>query len=330
MNFLCVCMSPALDATVVLPAWPTGGSISKDVEEIENVGGKGINVARWLARRGASVACGGLLGENNAVPFERTFASFGIVDRFVRVPGSTRRNEMIVTPEGSFKINRKAFPDLTTRNFSFRIADLLADLPASAGGGRSVTAEGLVVVLSGSLPKCCCGDFYARVARELRALGAIVVLDASGAPLREAVLNADAASVPHVIKPNAEECEPLVGFVPKTPEDFRRATTMLNEKVPYVIISDGGAGCWFNGVFVAAPEVTVLDTTAAGDTLLAEWCYRMFATCEQRAYDNGIWTDESRLAEAAKWAVAAGSAACTMPGGDPPTVAYVDKLRGSI
>lgn len=317
MNFLCVCMSPALDATVVLPEWPTDGSISKDVEEVENVGGKGINVARWLARRGASVACGGLLGENNAVPFEREFAKFGIADRFVRVPGSTRRNEMVVTPEGSFKINRKAFPDLTTRNFSFRIADLGAQ-------------PGDVVVLSGSLPKCCGSDFYARATRELRALGATVVLDASGAPLCEAVLNADAASAPHVIKPNADECEPLVGFVPKTPEDFRRATTMLNEKVPYVIISDGGAGCWFNGSFVAAPEVTVLDTTAAGDTLLAEWCYQTFATCEQQAYDNKIWTDESRLAEAAKWAVAAGSAACTMPGGDPPTVEFVRKLRGSL
>ena len=317
MNFLCICMSPALDATVVLPEWPTDGSISKDVEEVENVGGKGINVARWIARRGAPVACGGLLGENNSVPFERAFAKFGIVDRFVRVPGSTRRNEMVVTPEGSFKINRKAFPDLTTRNFSFRIADL---------GAQS----GDVVVLSGSLPKCCGSDFYARATRELRALGATVVLDASGTPLREAVMNADAASAPHVIKPNAEECEPLVGFVPKTPEDFRRATAMLNEKVPYVIISDGGAGCWFNGVFVAAPQVTVLDTTAAGDTLLAEWCYRMFATCEQHAYGNRIWTDESRLTDAAQWAVAAGSAACTMPGGDPPTVEFVRKLHGSL
>ena len=47
-----------------------------------------------------------VLGENNSVPFERAFAKFGIVDRFVRVPGSTRRNEMVVTPEGNFKTNQ--------------------------------------------------------------------------------------------------------------------------------------------------------------------------------------------------------------------------------
>lgn len=305
MNFLCICMSPALDATVVLPTWPTDGSISKDVEEVENVGGKGINVARWIARRGAPAACGGLLGENNAVPFERAFTEYGIVDRFVRVPGSTRRNEMIVTPTGSFKINRKAFPNLSPRNFTFQLADLGVQ-------------TGEVVVLSGSLPKCCGTDFYARITRELRASGATVVLDASGAPLCEAVLNVDAATCPHVIKPNAEECEPLVGFTPKTPEEFKKVTALLNEKVPYVIISDGGKGCWFNGVFVPAPEISVLDTTAAGDTLLAEWCYQTYHVAGEPTLD------------AAKWAVAAGSAACTMPGGDPPPVELVDKLHDSI
>ncbi len=295
-------MSPALDATVTLPRWPTDGSISKDVEEIENVGGKGINVARWLAGRGCAVACGGLLGEDNAVPFARELAKYGIVDRFVRVPGSTRRNEMIVTPEGSFKINRPAFPGLDAANLAFRISDL------------GVKA-GDVVVLSGSLPKCCGPDFYAQATRELKALGVTVVLDASGEPLRRAVLTEDASMRPDVIKPNAEECEPLIGFIPKTPEEFRRATVLLNEKVSTVIISDGGVGCWFNGAFVAAPKVDVLDTTAAGDTLLAEWCFRRFAANPE---------------DAAKWAVAAGSAACTMPGGDPPPQELVQRLRDAI
>ena len=108
MEFFCLCMSPALDASVTLPAWPSDGVIFKDVAETENVGGKGINVARWLARRGAKVSCGGLLGADNAVPFEQELTRCGIRDVFLRVPGSTRRNEMIVTPQGSFKLNRPA------------------------------------------------------------------------------------------------------------------------------------------------------------------------------------------------------------------------------
>ena len=55
-RFFCLCMSPALDASVTLPAWPSDGVIFKDVAETENVGGKGINVARWLALRGAEAS----------------------------------------------------------------------------------------------------------------------------------------------------------------------------------------------------------------------------------------------------------------------------------
>ena len=113
MTFYCLCMSPAIDATVRLPCAPKGGGeIFKDVAEDENVGGKAVNVARWLALRGARVVCGGLLGEDNDRPFVRELSKYGIEDRFLRIAGSTRRNEMIVWPGGSMKLNRSAFPKL--------------------------------------------------------------------------------------------------------------------------------------------------------------------------------------------------------------------------
>ena len=44
MKFFCLCMSPAIDATVTLPRAPQGaGEIFKDVAEEENVGGKAVN-----------------------------------------------------------------------------------------------------------------------------------------------------------------------------------------------------------------------------------------------------------------------------------------------
>ncbi len=278
-------MSPAIDALVRLPHAPKGaGEIFKDVTDEENVGGKAINVARWLALRGEKVVCGGLLGADNAVPFERELAYYGIEDRFLRVPGSTRRNEMIVWPGGAFKVNRTAF----------------ADVPDVSAADVLVGAEGAdVAIVSGSLPRCCAPSFYADCVKLLKAKGLEVVLDASGKPFELGV-----AAGPDLIKPNAEECEPLVGFVPKTPEDFLRATEILHTHCAHVIISDGGAGAWFDGTFVAAPQVDVVDTTAAGDTLLAEWC------CSR---------DPRR-------AVAAGSAACTMPGSRPP-IAWLEGQR---
>ena len=292
-------MSPAIDATVTLPCAPKGdGEIFKDVAEEENVGGKTVNVARWLALRGAQVACGGLLGEENDRPFARELAKYRIEDLFVRVSGTTRRNEMIVWPEGAMKLNRSAFPLLTS----------LDGIDCFAG------AEGCgVAILSGSLPKCCGKAFYADCLKKLKGKGVSVVLDASGEAMR---LGVEAG--PDLIKPNAEECEPLVGFVPRVPDEFRKATEMLRKKVAHVVISDGGAGAWFDGVFVPAPKIEVVDTTAAGDTLLAEFCWRFFSD-----------SSNAPLTEAGRWAVAAGSAACTMPGGAPPSVELVEQLAAS-
>ena len=293
MNVLCICLSPAIDATVRLGKWPTDGCIIKDAQDTFAPGGKAVNVARWLAIRGATVSCGGLLGEDNAALFERELAKYGIEDRFVRIPGATRVNEMFVTPQGSFKVNRPA-------------------------GGRFEGFEKFegfegfeVVVLSGSLPKDWPVDTYRHLVAAAKETGAKVVLDASGVALAEGV-----KAHPDVIKPNAEECEALVGFVPRTAEEFGKATAALKAFCDYPIISDGANGCWFDGEFVAAPKVEVLDTTAAGDTLLAEWCWRRFEKFERF----------ETLMECAKWAVAAGSAACTMPGGEPPSIELVQEL----
>ena len=327
MKFFCLCMSPAIDATVTLPRAPKGdGEIFKDVAEEENVGGKTVNVARWLALRGADVACGGLLGEDNDRPFAKELAKYGIEDRFVRVAGATRRNEMIVWPGGSMKLNRSAFPGLGsgtsetggtsgtsgTGGIATLIDQVLSQVSQSSQlpqlSQQSHSARLGVAILSGSLPSAIPKDFYARAVAAFKAQGWLTVLDASGEAMR---LGLEAA--PDLIKPNAEECEPLVGFVPKTPEEFARATAMLREKAAHVVISDGGAGAWFDGEFIPAPKVEVVDTTAAGDTLLAEFCWRFWGNGDQRT-------------EAGRWAVAAGSAACTMPGGAPPARELVERL----
>ena len=285
MNVHCICLSPAIDATVRLGKWPTDGCIIKDAQDTFAPGGKAVNVARWLAIRGATVSCGGLLGEDNAALFERELAKYGIEDRFVRVPGATRVNEMFVTPQGSFKVNRPA--DGKFEGFE-----------------KFERFEGFdIVVLSGSLPKDWPVDAYRQLVAAAKATGAKVVLDASGEALIEGV-----KAHPDVIKPNAEECETLVGFVPRTPEEFGKATAALRKFCDCPIISDGANGCWFDGEFVAAPKVEVLDSTAAGDTLLAEWC----------------WSGDAKLA------VAAGSAACTMPGGEPPPAELVRELARAM
>lgn len=322
-RFVCICMSPAIDATVRLPRAPKGeGEIFKDVAEEENVGGKAVNVARWLALRGAKVECGGLLGEDNDRPFVKEIEKYKIVDRFVRVPGATRRNEMVTWPGGSVKLNRAAFPALGsgttettgTTGMTGTIATVVGDVLSRMSCSSQKPCGSSVVILSGSLPPAVPKDFYAKAVAHFKSLGCSTVLDASGEAMKLAL-----EAGPDLIKPNAEECEPLIGFVPKTAEEFEKATELLRKKAAHVVISDGGAGAWFDGEFVAAPKVDVVDTTAAGDTLLAEYCWRMFG-------GEGNGNRVTGNGEAGRWAVAAGSAACTMPGGAPPPCAIVEGL----
>ena len=307
VEFLCLCMAPATDATVRLGRAPRGaGEVFRDADAVETPGGKALNVARWLAARGARAACGGLLGADDDRPFAAEMARFGVADRFVRVPGATRRNEAVAWPGGSFKVNQAAFPALADRpewrDGSFAERVLAALVPARR------TRRRRVAVLSGSLPRGCPASFYADCVRRLRAAGATVVLDASGEAMARGL-----EAGPDLVKPNAEECGALVGFVPRTPVAFRRATRLLRAKAAHAVISDGARGAWFDGAFVPAPRVEVLDPTAAGDTLLAEYCFRVFA-------------EGADPAVAARWAVAAGSAACTRPGGAPPPAALVEAL----
>lgn len=292
-------MSPAVDATVRISAWPRPGEVLTVAEETLNAGGKGLNVARWLALRGAHVRCGGLLGRAGAEPFEREMARFGIEDRFVRIDGDTRRNEMFVSPEGSFKANRRAFPTLDS-------------LPCSVEELLDGVGEGCVAILSGRLPDCAPSSFYADAVALLKRRGAVVALDATGEALR-----AGAAAGPDYAKPNAQECASITGFEPGSPDSFARATEALRQAgVRHPILSDGASGAWFDGMFAPAPPVEVFDTTAAGDTLLAEWCWRR----------HGLGAPPE---EAAHWAVAAGSAACTTPGGTPPPAELVARLVGA-
>lgn len=284
MKVLCVSLSPAIDVTLRLPAWPKDGDVLVSTSEICTPGGKGLNVARHLAARGAEVVCCGFLGEENASPFASAFARLGIDDRMTRVPGPTRTNAMITTPQGSFKVNRPAFPSLTREQAEAALAHV-----------RAVVAQGAaVVILSGSLPPILPVETYRLLIDLARESGARTVLDTSGRALAEGVL-----AHPDVIKPNAVECAALVGKIPVTAEDFARVTAALRRTCGYPIISDGANGCWFDGRHVAAKPVEVVDTTGAGDALLAAWCWMKYA----------CGASEEACAEEA---VRAGSAACAI------------------
>ena len=316
-EFAAVCLSPAFDSTVRLPSFPKPGEVLAAPDAEEFPGGKGLNVARWLALRGRRAALGGLLGEGDEAAFAAEMAGRGVEDRMARVPGRVRRNELFAAPGGDFKVNRPSYPWLSPDD---RPGDLALD--RLSPGGEPVPP---VVVLTGSMPKAVDKGFYAAAARRFSALGAAVALDASGEALR---LGLEAG--PAVVKPNRTEAEGILGFSLATEADVRRALALLLEKAETVVLSDGAAGCWFasrGGAegpsvrFMPSPHVSAVDPTGAGDTMLAEFLHRRYpAGSSAQASVGPVSVDAMR------WAVSAGAAAATTRGATPPDPALVDSL----
>ncbi len=307
LPFSTITLSPAIDILISIDKFPEPGDVLKGFGEIETPGGKGLNSARWLAMRGHPVLASGLLGVERADLFEQMMDAYGIRDAFVRVDGPSRRNVMFTTPGGMFKLNRPAFPTLTEAAWS--VARVLEPCLASSN----------VCVIAGSLPPSVAPSLYADMIGKLRQAGIATVLDTSG-PALECGIEVG----PCVIKPNRYECAELLGSEPNTPEDFRSACLRLLEKCGCVIISDGANGCWFADrslggrvLHGSAPEVDVVDTTAAGDALLAEFCHYYFPA---------LVLDETAI----RYACAAGAAATTMPGAAAPSLDLVARLATEV
>jgi ribokinase len=74
-----------------------------------------------------------------------------------------------------------------------------------------------------------------------------------------------------IFTPNESECEIITGISVNSIDDAKRAVEFLNNKgIPQVIITLGGNGVVYNNdkaiLHKAVPKVTVVDTTAAGDS----------------------------------------------------------------
>ncbi|HSK38269.1 MAG TPA: 1-phosphofructokinase family hexose kinase, partial [Arenibaculum sp.] len=221
-----VTLNPAIDQTARVPNF-TAGAVNRVEWEQSDAGGKGVNVASFLADAGVPAAVTGILGEANAAPFVELFRDKGIEDRFVRVPGRTRVNVKIVD-EVQGKVTDINFPGLAVGDEEFRALLRTVD---------SLAAEADWFVLSGSVPAGLPHDVYRQLVARLKGPGKTVVLDASGKPFAQAV-----PAAPDIIKPNIDELRELVGRPLDTDEAIVDAARSLVADTGADGGADGGGG----------------------------------------------------------------------------------------
>jgi 1-phosphofructokinase len=294
LDAVTVTLNPALDLTVAIDRLQPG-QVHRARSAHAIAGGKGINVAACLADAGIATAALGVLGAGNAQPFETLFAARGIDDRCLRVPGDTRTNLKLVAADSG------ATTDINLPGLPLGAPEL------HAVGARlaALLRPGLPVVLSGSLPGGLADDSWRALQTQAAAAGARVLLDTSGAPLREA-LAAPRAQLPYAIKPNRHELEDWAGAPLRDTADLLSATrALLARGIALAVVSLGSDGALFvrgdQALLARPPQLTGGSSVGAGDAMVAGLVAALLAgadlaTCARQATAFAVATLGSGVA----------------------------------
>jgi 1-phosphofructokinase len=259
-----VSLNPAIDQTVWINNLQVDAVNRGRAIQFEP-GGKGVNVALFLADYTRQAACKfdvavtGFLGDENAQLFENRFARRGIANHFVRIPGETRI---------SVKIVDEAAQQTTDINMP-GLEPSLADVEQLLNVIYKLAADSEWFVLTGSLPPGLPANFYTRIIQLLQSTGRKVILDTSQAALREGI-----SACPNIIKPNQAELQELTGQEIASQADLISTIhQLLQTGIGTVVVSLGEQGALFATpeaiLHAHPPRVPVKSTVGAGDALVA-------------------------------------------------------------
>lgn len=252
-------LNPALDLAFTLDELALG-AVNRPRHAQLDAAGKGVNVARVLARLGHEVIVGGFLGSDNDGPFRRAFEQLGVSDGCLRVPGETRINAKLAEQSG--RVTDINGPGIAVN--AGAVDALIARVECEIESGALDA-----LVLAGSLPPGLDLDTFSELLKRLKATGTPLWVDTSGEALTRAI-----GIAPHALKPNELE---LADWAQRDLSDHEarlQATRLLHQAgVTQAMLSAGAQGVvWVNaeGAWRSTPpRVQPVNTVGAGDTFLA-------------------------------------------------------------
>jgi ribokinase len=266
-----------------------------------HLGGKGFNQAVAARRLGADVAAVGRVGDDL---FGRRFLE--ALDR----EGIDRAGVVIDSGEGTGVASITVEPDGSNSIVQAPRANRRLDA-ADIGAGAAAIAGATVAMLQleTSMPAAIA---FARAARDT---GVVTLLN----PAPAAPVPGDLLALTDIIAPNEIEARALTGLDETGREGaFSMAAALLSLGARGALITLGGDGAvaCADGLRLHGErfQVPVVDTVGAGDAFCAALAVRL--------------AEGAGLAEALRFANAAGALACTRAGAEPsmPTRSEVDAL----
>lgn len=251
-----VTLNPSIDCVMGLDSWEQG-AVNRAKYQMVLCGGKGVNVSLLLTRLGVPNTALGFAAGFTGDALLAELARLGVYTDFIRLSDGLTRINVKLKSERETEINGAgAAPDAAAMAC---LREKLAALPA-----------GSVLVLSGSLPAGLPDDTYAGLIAALDGQDVSVVLDASGASLKQAL-----SCRPFLVKPNGDELGALLGRKIRTRDEAAACAGELKVAgARNVLVSLAGEGAVLldetGAVHAsAAPRGTVRSSVGAGDSMIA-------------------------------------------------------------
>ncbi len=307
LSVVTITLSPSVDYSMEVDKLVPDRKLRTELIKTEP-GGGGIQVARALKTFGTSVEAIMTVGGSTGRALTALLENEGLNIRPVLVQSDTR-------PVITLQVNS------TNENFrlvsrqqpleEYEYAPVLTRL-------QEIRKLPPYVVLSGSFPPGVPPEFVHDVAQVVANRGSKLLVDTSGAPLREAV-KAKVA----VLKPSETELAALVGEDPEDPNfDIPAAAReVVSRGVGAILVSIGPEGAYVVGeegdeAMIRPPKIDAESTVGAGDSTVA-----------------GLVAGLSRgvpLVGAARLGVACGTGTCRHPGSKLFTLEDINELMPHV
>ena len=256
-----VTLNAAVDRTLTVPNFQFGHR-HRASNRLTSAGGKGINVARALKRLETPVVATGLAGGRAGDRIVEELGLEGILSDFVRISDESRTSIAVVDPTAGSLTEVYEWGPAVRPDELQMLEDKLHYLSRVAS----------YIVFCGSLPRDVETDFYAGAIRDLNRRGVGCVLDCEGEPLRLGV-----EAEPHLVTPNQQEAEDLVGQEFMDEEDFVMALDAIADLGARNVLITQETSCFallredrkVQRFRALIPRVEPIAPVGAGDVLLA-------------------------------------------------------------
>jgi len=256
-KILTVTLNPALDKSTEVDTVKTDRKLRCEPPKFEP-GGGGINISRAIQLLGGQSTAfytkGGATGDLYSTLLEEE----GIQQKPIEIDGMTREN-LVVFEQSKEELYRFGMPGAALEEKEWQKVLTTVEQQKNID----------YVAASGSLPPGAPSDFYLKLAKSAKEIGARFVLDTSREPLKKAF-----KAPIFLLKPNLKELDGITGEKLEHIEDQEAAAQKIvaEHTIENLLLSLGASGALLvrkEGIQrFHAPSVPKKSTVGAGDSML--------------------------------------------------------------